>query len=40
MDIAIWVWGSIAVCGALIILGLYIMILIIKALRIYIKNNS
>ncbi len=40
MDIAILLWGSIAVQAALVILGLYIMILVIKALRIYIKNNS
>jgi len=40
MDIGLLVFGSIAIPAALIILGIYIMFLAIKALRIYIKNNS
>jgi len=40
MDIGLLVFGSIAIPAAFIILGLYMMFLIIKALRIYIKNNS
>jgi len=40
MDIGLLVFGSIAIPAVLIILGIYIMFLVIKALRIYIKNNS
>lgn len=33
-------WGSLIIRGAVVVLGIYIMILVINALRLYIKNNS
>lgn len=40
MNIIIWLFINIALILTFTILGIYVLILLIKALKIYIKKNS